>query len=145
MSAEQGSDRRRDDKPDPAGLQCWKCGADLKSVPRPFSRFAECPGCKTELHVCRMCRHYDLRYVGQCNHDFADKVLQKEKANFCSHFKPSPRAFVGGAAPEKEKAQQELQSLFGGEHEPDPHTAGEAEADSESEAAKKRLQDLFDD
>lgn len=127
-----------------AQLKCWKCGADLKSVPRPFSRFAECPACKAELHVCRMCRHYDLRYVGECNHDFADKVLVKDKANFCSHFKPSARAFEGAGDPEKEKAQQELQYLFGqpGEAQEQPE---QTEEESEAEAAKKRLKDLFDD
>lgn len=129
---------------EPPPLKCWKCGADLKSVPRPFSRFAECPGCKMELHVCRMCRHYDLRYVGQCNHDFADKVLIKDKANFCSHFKPSPHAFEGAGDPEKEKAEQALQSLFG-----EPGGPGEQpdadQQESEAEAARKRLDDLFDD
>lgn len=129
---------------EPPPLKCWKCGAELKSVPRPFSRFAECPGCKTELHVCRMCRHYDLRYVGQCNHDFADKVLVKDKANFCSHFKPSPHAFEGAGDPEKEKAEQALQSLFG-----EPGGSGEQpdadQQESEAEAARKRLDDLFDD
>lgn len=128
----------------PPRLKCWKCGADVESVPRPFSRFAECPGCKAELHVCRMCRHYDLRYVGQCNHDFADKVLIKDKANFCSHFKPSPRAFEGAGDPEKEKAEQALQSLFG-----EPGGSGEqpdaGEQESEAEASRKRLNDLFDD
>lgn len=129
---------------EPPRLKCWKCGADVESVPRPFSRFAECPGCKTELHVCRMCRHYDLRYVGQCNHDFADKVLIKDKANFCSHFKPSPRAFEGAGDPEKEKAEQALQSLFGepGGSDERPDTA---EQESEAEASRKRLNDLFDD
>lgn len=131
---------------EPPRFKCWKCGTDLKSVPRPFSRFAECPGCKTELHVCRMCRHYDLRYVGQCNHDFADKVLVKDKANFCSHFKPSPHAFEGAADPEKEKAQQTLHSLFGDRAEAAAEP-GEAETqrESEAEAAKKRLDELFDD
>lgn len=127
---------------DQRDLSCWKCGADLKSVPRPFSRFAECPACKTELHVCRMCRHYDLRYVGQCNHDFADKVLEKEKANFCSHFKPNPRAFEGRSDPEKEKVQQGLESLFGERDDGNEQTNAE-EAESEADAAKKRLNDLF--
>lgn len=125
-------------------LLCWKCGADLKTVPRPFSRFAECPDCKSELHVCRMCRHYDLRYVGQCNHDFADKVLVKEKSNFCGHFKPDPGAYRGAGDSEKAKAQQELHTLFGKEGAP-----GEREDDSEpaSEAdeAKRKLNDLFGD
>lgn len=136
------------ERTDRTRLQCWKCGADLKSVPRPFSRFAECPACKIELHVCRMCRHYDLRYVGQCNHDFADKVLVKDKANFCSHFKPSARAYEGGGAPTKEKAQQELESLFGDNDQPDAGGQDEgakSAAESEAEAARKRLRDLFDD
>lgn len=125
-------------------LKCWKCGADLKVVPRPFSRFAECPVCKTELHVCRMCRHYDLRYIGECNHDFADKVLVKDKSNFCSHFKPSTRAFEGAGDPEKEKAAQQLHSLFGQPTAPGepPEEAGQ---ESEADAARKRLNDLFDD
>lgn len=129
---------------DPAPLRCWKCGADLKVVPSPFSRFAECPACKVDLHVCRMCRHYNPRYVGQCDHDFADKVLVKEKSNFCSHFRPSPNAFAGAADAGKAQVQQELESLFG--------TGGESDADedseapeSDAEAAKRKLDDLFGD
>ncbi len=129
----------------PDKLRCWKCGADLKSVPRPFSRFAECPGCKTELHVCRMCRHYDPRYIGQCSHDFADKVLVKDKANFCGHFKPSSRAFEGGEPPQKKQAQQELDSLFGGDPANEELDDARSRAEAEAEAAKKRLKDLFDD
>jgi len=132
----------------PPVLRCWKCGADLKPVPRPFSRFAECPQCKAELHVCRMCRHYDRRYIGECSHEFADKVLVKDKGNLCGHFRPSPHAFEGAADPEKEKAQQALHSLFG-EHDDPTEQSGEAEQEpgpeSEAEAAKKRLNDLFDD
>lgn len=133
----------RDHHPELCRYQCWKCGADLKSVPRPFSRFAECPQCKTELHVCRMCRHHNPRYVGECDHEFADKVLEKEKANFCSHFKPSPRAFEGAGNPEKEKAQQQLRSLFeehGGTDERVEPDVSESRAEDD---AKKRLKDLF--
>lgn len=133
---------------DHSSPRCWKCGADLKSVPRPFSRFAECPRCRVELHVCRMCRHYDRRYIGECSHDFADKVLVKDKANFCGHFRPSPHAFEGADDPEREKARQRLSSLFGEQDdagvgaEPPP---GDSDARSEAEEAKKRLADLFKD
>ncbi|MGA8258873.1 MAG: hypothetical protein WB783_01525 [Arenicellales bacterium] len=112
-------------------------------MPLPFSRFAECPACRTELHVCRMCRHYNPRYVGQCDHDFADKVLIKDKSNFCSHFRPSPGAFEGSLDGGKQKAQQELQSLFGsGPGSSDP-AAEAGEPRSEAQAAKKKLDDLF--
>ena len=127
--------------PEPGQFECWKCGTDLKSVPRPFSRFAECTACKTELHVCRMCRHYNPRYVGQCDHDFADKVLVKDKSNFCSHFRPRSGAYQGGAGGEREKAQEELESLFGsGTQSSGPSTD---EPRSEAEAARRKLDDLF--
>lgn len=91
-----------------------------------------------------MCRHYDLRYIGECNHDFADKVLVKDKANFCSHFKPSARAFEGTGNPGKDKAEQELHSLFGQQNNPDTQ-AEEADKESETEVARNRLNELFDD
>ncbi|MBS1270551.1 MAG: hypothetical protein MAG794_01508 [Gammaproteobacteria bacterium] len=116
---------------------------DLKSIPQPFSRFAECPVCKSELHVCKMCGHRALRYVGGCSHDFADKVLVKNKANFCGHFKPSPRAYEGGADPGKKRAQQELRTLFEGRGETPEQSDSEA-PESEADSAKKRLNDLFD-
>lgn len=124
-------------------LRCWKCGADLDSVPRPFSRFAECPDCKAELHVCRMCRHHDPRYIGECNHDFADKVLDKEKSNFCGHFKPDPRAHQGARSSAKAPAHQALESLFGAQE--DAADEAEASEESEADAAKRRLNDLFGD
>lgn len=129
---------------EPYELSCWKCGANLKSVPRPFSRFAECPQCKTDLHVCRMCRHYNLKYIGQCSHDFADKVLQKEKSNFCSHFRPDPEAYQGGGNTQKGKAQEELESLFDGPEGADDQPDSESQ-ESEADAAKKKLNDLFGD
>lgn len=89
-----------------------------------------------------MCRHYDLRYVGQCNHDFADKVLVKDKGNFCSHFKPDPGAFEGRADAGREQAQQELESLFGKGGDSNGQADDEA-PESAADAAKKKLNDLF--
>lgn len=126
-------------------LSCWKCGAGLDPVPRPFSRFAQCPSCKAELHVCRLCIHYDPRYVGACNHDFADKVLEKGKANFCAHFRPSSQAFAGDRGPEKVQAQQELNALFGSCPELTRATNADDEPANERDGARQRLQDLFDD
>jgi len=129
---------------DPGPLRCWRCGADLKAVPVPFSRFAECPACKVDLHVCRMCRHYNPRYVGHCDHEFADKVLMKEKSNFCSHLKPDPGAFTGAVDTGKARAQEELESLFGAGGESAAQAAEDA-PESDAEAAKKKLDDLFGD
>ena len=72
------------------GLVCWKCGADLAAVPQPFSRLAECPACRAELHACRLCRFYNPRIEGQCDQDHAEEVRGKMRANFCDYFKPQP-------------------------------------------------------
>jgi len=82
--------------------------------------------------------------VGQCDHEFADKVLVKEKSNFCSHFKPDPGAFTGAVDTGKARAQQELESLFGAGGEAAARAEDEEPA-SGAEAAKKKLDDLFGD
>ena len=67
-------------------LCCWSCGSDLERLPRPLSRRATCPACQAELHVCRMCRHYDTGKAKQCREPMAEPVMDKTRANFCEWF-----------------------------------------------------------
>ena len=76
-------------------LVCWKCGAGLDEVPQPLSRYAECLACRAELHVCRMCRFYDIRVAQACREPMAEEVKDKTRANFCEFFEPRPEAFTG--------------------------------------------------
>lgn len=127
-----------------AKLSCWKCAQDLKDIPRPFSRFAECPACRCELHVCRMCRHYNPRYTGDCDHDIADKVLDKDKSNFCSYFKPRFGLSAGEDIEGKKQAQHELNQLFGESSLNNSQGSDEVEQEqSNAEKARSELDDLF--
>jgi hypothetical protein len=102
-------------------LVCWQCGASLKEVPLPISRLAECPRCRADLHACRLCKHYDPRLIGECRHDRADRVLDKTHANFCTHFRPRPDAYLPDTNNEAQRARSELEALFGMEGAaPDP-------------------------
>lgn len=74
----------------PDELVCWKCGGNLKAVPLPYGRRAECPACRAELHVCRMCRHHVPGKAKQCMEPMAEEVKDKTRANFCDWFQPSP-------------------------------------------------------
>ena len=47
-------------------LVCWKCGASLAALSLPLRRLEECPACRAELHVCRMCRLLDPQAYQQC-------------------------------------------------------------------------------
>ena len=95
-------------------LQCWKCGASLRAQPLPLGRRAECLACHAELHVCRMCRHFDPAKAKQCRERAADEVRDKTRANFCDWFQPRPGAHASPSASRGADPRSELDKLFGG-------------------------------
>ncbi len=93
-------------------LDCWKCGNSLAELSLPLLRSEECRACRAELHVCRMCRFYDLTKAKQCAEPVADPVGDKERANFCGYFEPVAGRFrAPGTAPIQ--ALDALNTLFG--------------------------------
>ena len=147
-------------------LHCWNCGGTLNDVPLPISRYATCSQCFNELHCCAMCQHNDPSKTMQCFEDRADPPLQKENANFCDFFKPSPKAHNPQSNLKHDAAHDQLNALFGAqnaEHQPDlaqPDTQnaegesnlseGDQDATptdestlSKAELAQKKLDDLF--
>jgi hypothetical protein len=95
------------------GLVCWKCGADLEALSLPLMRRDECPRCRAELHACRMCIEHDVRVAKHCREPTADEVNDKERANFCDHFRPRPGAYVPPDKAAIDSARAELDRLFG--------------------------------
>lgn len=120
-------------------LRCWRCGFALRDdLPRIFPRLERCPGCGADLHTCRQCRHYAPRYVSLCAHDQAEPPRDRETANFCQFFRPSPHAFAG-EAPRDEAARSELEALFGGE----PSGSPPADGAVDTRDAMTELKTLF--
>lgn len=99
-------------------LVCWKCGASLAGVLLPLGRREACPSCRADLHVCRLCRHYDARRAGQRRELAADPVGDKTRANFCGWFVPRPDAYQGGGAAMAQGSRAALDALFGGGEKP---------------------------
>ena len=95
-------------------LSCWKCGAALAALSLPLRRLDECPKCRAELHVCRLCVDYDTRVAKHCREPTAEEVRDKEHANFCDFFKPRAGAYIPANTAEVSKARTELDKLFGG-------------------------------
>jgi hypothetical protein len=95
-------------------LHCWRCGASLKELSPPIERRDECPACHAQLHVCKFCEFYDTRVANQCREPIADVVKDKERANFCGYFKPSPKAYLPADASSTNQAKADLDALFGG-------------------------------
>jgi len=95
------------------GLQCWRCGASLAHLRLPLGRSEECAACRSQLHVCRLCRHFDRSRPKQCREDDAEEVRDKERANFCDWFKPRPGAFDAAGPAAEAAARSALDGLFG--------------------------------
>ena len=80
-------------------------------MPLPVGRAEYCRACRAEIHVCRMCRFYDLSKARHCAEPVAEPVQNKERANFCGYFEPVASRFrpAGGAA---DTARAALEALF---------------------------------
>ena len=99
--------------------RCFRCGASLAQLSLPFTRRDQCPDCGIDLHVCRMCVHFDPKAPAQCREDDAEDVKEKELANFCEHFEPSADAFDAGRKSAGDEALAALEALFGELKKPD--------------------------
>ena len=94
-------------------IACYRCGESLASLSLPLSRQDQCPACSADLHVCKMCVHFDRHVPRQCREDGAEDVTEKERTNFCDWFKPSETAFDPARKAEADAAGDALAALFG--------------------------------
>ena len=97
----------------PHDIGCWKCGASLSALMVPFGRSERCRQCGADMHACKLCAHFDPRAYQQCREPTVEEVRDKERANFCDHYKPVAGAFKGGAAGAADAARSALDKLFG--------------------------------
>ena len=96
-------------------LHCFRCGESLAPLTLPISRQDVCPACSNYLHICRMCVNFDPLVPKQCREDDAEEVMDKEKANFCDWYRPSPNAFNPAGKQADGKARSAAAALFSGE------------------------------
>lgn len=125
-------------------LVCWHCGRNLDDIPRPIRPSMRCPGCRMDLHTCRMCRHYNTRYIGDCAHDKADKVLDKQQANYCTYFTPRPDAHSPQENEAAEDAKAKLAALFGEGDAQTDESPEDENALTPGERARREAEALFD-
>ena len=94
-------------------IACYRCGATLAALSLPLSRRDQCPACYADVHVCKMCEHFDPATARQCREDGAEDVTDKERPNFCDWFKPSGNAFDPDRKSAADEAEEALADLFG--------------------------------
>lgn len=91
--------------------RCHRCGKEIVAE-GTTSRRDTCPFCHADLHCCFQCAFYDPGAYNQCREPQAERVLEKERSNFCDYFRfadaPVRPASGGGT----EKAKEKLEALF---------------------------------
>ncbi len=95
-------------------VRCYSCG-HLNASGERVGRRDVCESCRSDLHVCRNCEHFDSAAYNQCRESQADRVVEKERANFCDFFSPVQRDLsMSGQHDEtaEEKSKRLLEKLF---------------------------------
>ena len=71
-------------------LRCFNCSAEIciDVDSGLVGRSETCPKCLSDLRVCRNCIYYDSSSYNECREPVAERVKDKERANFCDYFRP---------------------------------------------------------
>src|SRR4051812_2326680 len=89
----------------PQGGCCWNCGGPLTAL--DYGRQDTCPKCGRDTRTCRGCVHHDRSLNNECRETQAERVLEKERSNFCDYFKPSSGPGAGAQARDAMKSAAE--------------------------------------
>jgi hypothetical protein len=90
------------------GGKCWNCSETLSHL--DYGRGDSCLKCGRDTRVCKGCIFYDKASNNECREPQADRVVDKEKANFCDYFKPN--AGGGNLAPARDTMKAAAEALF---------------------------------
>jgi hypothetical protein len=96
---------------DQAAATCHHCKASLTAIDGRVGRSETCDACGWDVHVCYNCRHYDRASYNECREPMAERVLDKDRRNFCDYFSLG-RTAETSAADEKSAALKKLNDLF---------------------------------
>jgi hypothetical protein len=88
---------------------CHKCN---NKIEEDFfvGRQTQCPHCGADLHCCLNCSFSEVGAYNDCRESQAEKVLEKDRVNFCDYFKFKQASKASGAT--DSSAKDKLESLF---------------------------------
>lgn len=66
---------------------CFKCKSILQIEPfQKVTRSEECNQCYSDIRCCNMCEHFCDKSYNQCREPSAQRITDKDKANFCDYY-----------------------------------------------------------
>ncbi len=63
--------------------RCVDCGTPLPPLTDPLG---QCPKCRSELHSCRQCAHFDPGHRFECTQPVPERISAKGARNACTVF-----------------------------------------------------------
>ncbi|MEO5968454.1 MAG: hypothetical protein ABIQ95_00885 [Bdellovibrionia bacterium] len=91
------------------GGNCWNCGVDLSVL--DYGRADTCRKCGRDTKVCKGCIYSDKGSNNDCREPQAERVVEKERSNFCDYFKPSTST-AGKSATGRDEMKEAAEALF---------------------------------
>jgi len=91
--------------------KCHKCLKDLE-IKIPVGRREICPFCGSDLHCCLNCTFHLFGTYNECREHQAERVMEKDRSNFCGFFVFQDAEKVGKEKSPEESAKTKMESLF---------------------------------
>ena len=90
-------------------MNCAFCGGKV-SLEGKVSKNDTCLHCGKDLRCCKQCKFYDPHSYNNCREVLAERIVDKERSNFCDYF--VPRGSRGGKINRTQEAKSALEALF---------------------------------
>lgn len=90
---------------------CHRCKNEL-DVGDKVGRKEACPSCGSDLRVCLNCRFNDPGAYNQCRETQAERVIDKDRSNFCDYFIFRDSVSGAGSGEKTKDARAKLEELF---------------------------------
>jgi hypothetical protein len=90
---------------------CHNCSKEL-TIERKVGRRDACPFCGGDLHVCLNCRFYDPGSYNDCREPQAERVVNKDRSNFCDYFEFGDRGSGKKRKDGELNPKKKLEGLF---------------------------------
>jgi len=92
-------------------MDCYFCKEEI-SVEDKVGRRDTCPHCHRDLRCCKQCKFYDQSAYNECKEVAAERIVDKERANFCDFFLLRGSKGNGGGYNRTVEAKKALENLF---------------------------------
>lgn len=97
--------------------KCFSCKKELPigdypQISSSISRSETCPHCLSDVRCCSNCNFFDPSSYNECRENSAERVVEKDRSNFCDYFSLKSDSNSDNKINAKEKQLSALDNLF---------------------------------